>query len=202
MRIASLLLGLCALLASGCEKHIMLDYRPLGLAGMGSGSVEQLKSLNISEVELSQIVKLKTAGISDDTCVALVAAAHQHQHIFNSPDAVANLQGARYSELEILEIARNDKLDSISTEAVTLRLIGLSDSTVQMVLQRLLQGQATLSSAQISRLKNTGLTEKQVIERINQGMTDEQAETEITRRETLRNHANTGITRVHGRVAH
>jgi hypothetical protein len=79
-----------------------------------------------------------------------------------------------------------------------LRLIGLSDSTVQVVLQRDLQGLPTLSSAAIGRLKNTGLTEKQILERINEGMTEEQAEKEAASREAVRNHSHTDFVRVRG----
>jgi hypothetical protein len=80
-----------------------------------------------------------------------------------------------------------------------LRLIGLSDPTVQAVLQRDLQGLPTLSSAAIGRLKNTGVTEKQILDRINEGMTEEQAEKEATTREAVRNHAHTDFVRVRGR---
>jgi hypothetical protein len=62
-----------------------------------------------------------------------------------------------------------------------------------------LKGQPTLSSAEIGRLKNTGLTEKQILERINQGMTDAQADKEASLREATRNHANTGFVRTRGR---
>jgi hypothetical protein len=48
-------------------------------------------------------------------------------------------------------------------------------------------------------LKNTGLTEKQIMERINQGMTDAEADKEAAYREATRNHANTGFVRQHGR---
>ena len=80
-----------------------------------------------------------------------------------------------------------------------LRLIGLSDPTVQVIIQRELQGLPTLSSAAIGRLKNTGLTEKQVLDRIDDGMTEEQAEKEATSREAIRNHAHTDFVRVRGR---
>jgi hypothetical protein len=62
-----------------------------------------------------------------------------------------------------------------------------------------MQGQPTLSSGQISRLKNTGLTERQILDRINAGMTEDAADKEIIQREAQRNHANTGFTRVRGR---
>jgi hypothetical protein len=199
MRLRVLLPGLCVLVAGGCKQHLLTDYRPLDQAGMSSGEVEQLKTLNVSDAEVPQIVKLKSSGISDDSCVALVSIAHQHQHLFTSADSTASLAGAGYSETQILAIARTDHLDSLSSEAVTLRLIGLSNTTVQFLLDRHLQGVPTLSSGEISRLKNTGLTEPQILERIKEGMTDEQADAEIAKREALRNHANTGFVRVHGR---
>jgi hypothetical protein len=56
-----------------------------------------------------------------------------------------------------------------------------------------------LTSEQISRLKNTGMSEKQILEIIDRGMTDAQAETFITQLEANRNHSNTGFVRVRGR---
>jgi len=56
-----------------------------------------------------------------------------------------------------------------------------------------------MGSAQIGRLKNTGLTERQILERVKQGMTDAQADKEASLREAVRNHSGTGFTRVHGR---
>lgn len=199
MKFRALLFAVCALFAGGCHQHPLTDYRPLDQAGMWSSGLEQLKKLNASDSEVAQLVKAKQARLSDDTCVALVAAAHEKQHPFISGDSTASLANAGYSEAEILEIARADQLDSISGDAVALRLIGLSDNFVQLVLQRHLQGRRTLSSPEIARLKNTGLTEKQILERINSGMTDAQADKEIAAREAARNHANTAFTRVRGR---
>jgi hypothetical protein len=199
MKPRALLLGVSLLLASGCQKHPLTDYRPLDQAGMFSGSIEQLKTLNVSEAEIAQMVKLKQGGVSDDTCVALLSAAHAKQRLFNSADSVTNLAGASYSEQQILEFARAGQLDSISGDAVMLRLVGLSDNTVQTVLHRRLQGLSTLGSTSISRLKNTGLSEKQILERINGGMTDEQATKEAAQREAVRNHSNTSFVRVQGR---
>lgn len=199
MKPCALLLGVSLLLASGCQKHPLSDYRPLDQAGMFSGTIEQLKALNISDPEIAQMVKLKQGGVSDETCVALLSAAHAKQRLFNSADSVTSLLGASYSEQQILEFAHAGQLDSISGDAVMLRLVGLSDSTVQTVLHRRLQNLPTLGSTSISRLKNTGLTEKQILERINEGMTDEQAAREATKREAVRDHSNTGFVRVQGR---
>jgi len=199
MKSCALLLGVCVLLAGGCHQHPLTDYRPLDQAGMWSSGLEQLKKLNTSDLEVAQLVKAKQARLGDDTCVALVAAAHERKHPFVSGDATANLAGAGYSETQILEIAQADQLDSLSGDAVTLHLIGLSDNFVQFILQRRLQGLSTLSSPEIARLKNTGLTEKQILEHINSGMSDAQADREIAAREALRNHSGTGFSRVRGR---
>lgn len=193
------LLGFCVLLASGCGSHPLTDYRPLDQAGMWSSGLEQLKTLNTSDSEVAQLVKVKQARISDDTCIGLVAAAHEHSHPFTSGDATADLANAGYPESQILEIARADKLDSISGDAVALRLIGVSDSFVEFVLHRRLQGRRTLGTVEIARLKNTGLTERQIMDRINEGMTDAEADREIANREAARNHAGTGFQRVRGR---
>jgi len=183
---------------SGCDNHPLTDYRPLDQAGMWSSNVEQLKKLNTSDLEVAQLVKLKQVGISDDACVTLVTEAHQRQHLFTSADSAVNLTRAGYGEAVILEISKTDQLDSISGDAVMLRLVGLSDSAVDWILHRRLKGQRTMSSAEIGRLKNTGLTEKQILERISQGMTDAQADKEAALREATRNHSHTGFVRARG----
>jgi hypothetical protein len=202
MKLRLLLPGVCALLAAGCHQHPLTDYRPLDQAGMWSSGLEDLKKLNTSDSEVAQLVKVKQARLSDDTSVALVSAAHEHQHPFISGDSTANLAAAGYSEDQILEIAKADQLDSISGDAVALRLIGLSDGFVQFVLHRRLQHHPTLGTSQIARLKNTGLTENQILEKIKAGMTDAQADKEIAVREATRNHAGTGFVRVRGRKPH
>jgi len=155
--------------------------------------------MDTSDAEVAQLVKLEQARVHDDLAVALVSTAHSHQHPFGSADSVTSLAGAGFSDSQIMELAKADQLDLLSADVVTLRLIGLSAATVQLLLDRHLQGQPVLSSGEIARLKNTGLTEKQIVERINQGMTDEQAEHEVYVRETIRNHSNTGFVRTHGR---
>src|SRR4030095_9348301 len=119
-----MLLLLPALLA-GCKSHPLTDYRPLDQAGMWSSSMQDLKKLNVNDAEGAQLFSLKKAGVSDDICVSLVQAAHDHQHPFASAASAASLNRAGFSDEQILAIARNDKLDSLSGDAVMLRLIGL-----------------------------------------------------------------------------
>jgi hypothetical protein len=197
MRCRILLLGVVVLIGGGCQRHPLTDYRPLDQAGMWSSGIEQLKGLNTTDTEVAQLVKLKNAGVSDDDCVELVSIAHAHKHLFTSADSVNNLAGAGFTTPEILEFARADQLDSISGDAVTLKLIGLSDKIVQIILHRRLQRLPTLGSEEIARLKNTGLTDKQILERIERGMTDEQAEKEVRARQRASNQ--TGFVRIRGR---
>jgi hypothetical protein len=203
MKTRLLPIALALIAAAGCQQqHPLADYRPLIKAGISTATIEQLKTLSSSDSEIAQFQKLKDANVSDQTCLALIAAAHTNQHPFNSADSVINLQGARYPDAEIISFARVNKLDSISGEAVMLRLIGLSNSATETILQRHLAGLPTLSTAQIGRLKNTGLTEKQILEKISAGMTDTQADKEAAARETARNHSNTDFVRVRGRKPH
>lgn len=183
----------------GCNQHLLTDYRPLDKSGMWSSSVEELKKLNTSDTEVEQLTKMKQAGVSDDACVQIIADAHNHQHPFASGDSAVNLMRAGYSESIILEMTKVDQLDKLSADAVMLRLVGLSDPAVDAILHKRMRGQGTLNSAEIGRLKNTGLTESQIMERINRGMTDAEADKEAAAREAARNHANTGFTRVRGR---
>jgi hypothetical protein len=191
--------ALAALLCAGCDSQSAEEFQPLEQAGFSAASIKQFKKLNVSGSEISQIAKLKQLSLSDETCVAMVQDARSHHHVFDSGDSAGNLVDAGYSEQDILAMAGSDQLDSISTDALTLKLIGLSAPTVQMLLNRHVQGQPTLSSEEIARLKNTGLSERQILERISEGMTDEQAEAEVASREAKRNHANTDFVRTRGR---
>lgn len=202
MRNPLIALGVCALVLTGCQKQPQTDYNALERTGMWSSTLDELKALKLSDLEIAQLTKLKNAGASDDLCVALVKAARAHNHEFSSADSAMDLSRAGYSDAQILEMAQSDQMDILSGEAVTLKLIGLSNGTVQYIIHRRIQGLPTLTSEQIGRLKNTAMSEKQIIEIVNEGLSDQQAETLIARREAERNHSNTGFVRVRGRKPH
>jgi hypothetical protein len=166
---------------------------------MWSSSLDEVKTLKPSDLEISQLTKLKHAGASDDLCLALLRAARAHTHEFSSADSAIDLSRAGYSDAQILEMAQSDQIDILSGEAVTLKLIGLSNPTVQEIIHRRIQGLPTLTSEQIGRLKNTAMSEKQILDVISQGLSDQQAEALIAKREALRDHSNTGFVRVRGR---
>ena len=199
MRQWLMLLGVCALLLVGCKKHPATDYTALDQSGMWSSSLDELKNLKPSDLEIAQLTKLKHAGASDDLCLALLKAARVHNHEFSSADAAMDLSRAGYTDPEILVMAQADQLDILSGEAVTLKLIGLTNPTIQTIIHRRIQGLPTLTGEQIGRLKNTGMSEKQILEVVDKGLSDQQAEAFITQREAVRNHSNTGFVRVRGR---
>lgn len=198
MRRSLTLLLVCLLALAGCKKHVDA-YSALDQSGMWSSNLEELKKFKPDDAEISQLTKLKQTGASDDLCLALLKAARDHHHEFASADSAINLSRAGYDDSQIIEMAQSDQIDILSGEAVTLKLIGLSNPTVQIIIHRRIQGLPTLTSEQIGRLKNTGMSERQILDVINQGLSDAKAEAFIAQREAARDHSNTGFVRVHGR---
>ena len=199
MRKLHLILPLLFVLPCGCQKQPETDYAALDQSGMWSSTLSDLKKMKLSNSEIAQLATLKRAGAGDEFCVALLKAARGHHHEFTSGDSAVALSRAGYTDAQIVEMAQSDKIDILSDDAVMLKLMGLSNNTVQTVIQRREQGLPTLTSEQIGRLKNTGMSEQKIVEFINQGLSGAQAETEITKLEAARDHSHTSFVRVHGR---
>jgi hypothetical protein len=199
MRKSLLFISLLGFALAGCKTKPKIDYTGLDQSGMWSTNLAQVKKMNVSSDEVGELTKLKRAGASDELCLSLLKAARNHNHEFASGDSVIELSRAGYTDAQILEMAQADKVDSLSSDAVMLKLIGLSNSTVQVVIQRREQGLPTLTSAQIGRLKNIGESEKKILEMIYQGLSDQQAEAYVTRLESARNHSHTEFVRNRGR---
>ena len=190
-------LGLLPFLG-GCKSHLLTDYRPADQAGIYSGTIEDLKKLNTSDAEVAEIIRLKKASVDEKTIVSLVRIAHEHQHAFVATDTVKSLAGANFSDEQILQIAQTDQFDTIGGDAVMLHIMGLSAPTVDYLLDRRLKGIRTMSVATIADLKNSGLSEKDILYRIQQGMTDTQGEAEAASRQKAMAH-NTGFKSNRGR---
>jgi hypothetical protein len=199
MRKSLILLSVLGFALGGCKAKPKIDYTGLDQSGMWSTILEQVKKMNVSPAEVGELTKLKHAGASDNMCLTLLKSARDHNHEFTSSDSVISLSSAGYSDAQILEMARADKLDALSSDAVMLKLIGVSNSTVQIVIERREQGLPTLTSAQIGRLKNVGESERKILELINQGLSDQQAEAYVAKLEAVRNHAHTDFVRNRGR---
>jgi hypothetical protein len=175
MSLASIV-ALAALLAPGCKHLRLVDTRPLDLAGMGYRGVEELRELDVTDAEVAALVKAREAGISDVGCVELVRIARGRKQPFSSGEAIASLQRVGVSESTVLELARLDQLGLWVGEAQAMRLAGLSDQVLLGVARRRAAGQPALSGSVLVRLKDAGLSETKMIELIERGTTDKQAE--------------------------
>lgn len=191
--------GLCLLLLGGCEKKPQRDYSALDNSGMYSTTIDELKKLKVTDPEVAQLAQLKQGGASDELCMALYNAAHNHSHDFTSGESAVRLSKAGYSDAQILEMANSDQIDILATDAVMLKLIGLSNPTVQEIIHRRIQGLPTMTSEQIGRLKNTAMSENQILAMVQSGVAGDEAEAQIKKREAARNHANTNFVRNQGR---
>jgi len=109
-RAAPICLAAALLLSSGC-KHIQpLDTKPLDAAGVGYDSIKKLEALDITAEEVPEIGKMRSAGFSDESCVAIVQIYHQRGKPFAAGETVAGLVKAFVREQTILELARMDQL--------------------------------------------------------------------------------------------
>jgi len=166
----------------GCQHLHRTDLTPLDKAGMYLTSVEQLRQLGVSDSEVAQIVPVRRAGVTDDTCTALVRIVHARHQPFTDGQGVADLVGAGLGENSVLELARLNQLGLWSGEAEALRLSGLSDQVILAIARRRAASQPVLSSAKIGALKNAGLSETQILADIDRGISDEQADKIIAER--------------------
>jgi len=73
-----------------------------------------------------------------------------------------------------MELARLNLIDSWGGEAQSIRLAGYSDQVVLATARRRAQHLPVASAASLVELKNTGVTEQQVLDMISRGLTDEQ----------------------------
>jgi hypothetical protein len=186
-----------ALAIFGCKRLRSSDTQPLDQAGMGFSSIEQLRSLDVSDAEIAEVVKAHRAGISDTACLELVRLAHGRKRPFADGDDIAGLRQVGVSESTILELARLNQLGPWVGEAQAVRLAGFSDQILLAIARRRAAGRPTLSGASLGKLKNAGYSDAQILEAIRSGLTDAQAEQTVAARR--RAAASAGFVRYHRR---
>jgi hypothetical protein len=183
-------LSLTLLLTLGACKRAaeQTDSQALDEAGMWSNSVSELRTLNVSNAEINELTKARQGGLSDPSCVELIRLARSRQQPFSGGQPIADLLAAGSSEQTVLVLARLDQLGLWAGQAQALRLAGLSDKVILAVAQRRSQGLPVLSGEKLGGLKNSGASEKGILDFIQKGITDEQASKYIA----LREHASGG----------
>lgn len=183
-----------ALLTSGCQRMKPLDTSPLDASGMNYDAIEQLKGLNITAAEVSEIAKVRQAGFSDADCVQLIQIYRASGKPFDAGDAVPGLLQAGVAEGTIIQLAQMHQLGLDWGELQAMHLAGLSDAIVLEVARRRAAGQPVLAGASLARLKNAGLRQTTLLDLTRSGVPDSEAsailayrrhgasETEILRR--------------------
>ena len=176
-RIAAVLPLLAVAALAGCKKLHHTDLAPLAQAGMWSSSVDQAEQYRLTDEEVHQLSLVRQSGMSDDACLALLRMAHSRPGgTFTDGQAITGLLGAGFSADSILELARLNQLGLWAGEAEAMRLANLSDAVVLSVARRRAAGEPVIASAKVAALQNAGLSEKAIIEDIDNGTTDEQAD--------------------------
>jgi hypothetical protein len=146
-------------------------------------SVPQLKSLNVSNAEITELSKAHEAGLTDPSSVVLIQLAREHKTPFADGQSIADLLNAGSSEQTVLELARLDELGLWAGEARALRLVGLSDKIILAVARRRSRGLSVLSGAKLGELKNTGVSDETILEMVQKGDSDQTATQYIAARE-------------------
>jgi hypothetical protein len=173
---AALLAVLAAL--AGCKSTPKVDPSPLEQAGMYFNNIDQLKQLNLTQDEVAQLAQARQAGLTDEDCVALINLARRHGQPFASGDAIAALLRTGFQESSMMELVHLDQVE-LAGEAQVMKLAGLSDQVIVALATRRSAGQPSLSSAKAAELRNVQLTNAQILDVVNRGATDAEADSII-----------------------
>jgi hypothetical protein len=179
---AALLAALLGMFAAGCRKIHHTDVTPLDTIGMSYSALQDLRTLEVADAEVPELLKAKQAGITDPMCVELVRIARDRKEHFHSGDGVAALRQVGVSEETIVELARLDQLGLGAGELQAMRLTGLSEAVILEVARRHAEGKPTFSGAALAHLKDTGLGEPAMIELVRRGVADDQKDTIVALR--------------------
>jgi hypothetical protein len=177
-----LLLAFIVLL-SACKPAQKQDTEQADQLAMWLDSVPQLKALNVSNAEISELTKAHQAGLTDPSSVVLIQQARIHKTPFADGQATADLLNSGMSEMTVLEFARLNQLGLFAGEARAMRLAGLSDKIILAVAHRRSQNLQVLSGGKLGELKNTGVSDSTILEMVEKGDSDETATRYIADRE-------------------
>jgi len=182
-RIALAWLLTFVLASSACKHKPPVDTTEQDRVAMWLSDVPELKSLNVSNAEIGELSKAHGAGVSDPTCIALIKLARSRQIPFAEGQPIADLVSAGSSDQTVLELARLNQLGLWAGQAMVLRLAGFSDQVILAVARRRSQGLPVLSGEKLGDLKNSGASEATILDFIEKGIGEEQANAYIKQRE-------------------
>jgi hypothetical protein len=171
------------LLVSSCKPAQKPDTEQADQMAMWLDSVPQLKGLNVSNAEITELNKAHEAGLTDPSTVVLIQLARQRKQPFGDGQAIADLLNAGSTEATVLELARMNELGAWAGEARAMRLLGLSDKIILAVAHRRSQNLPVLSGEKLGELKNTGVSDATILEFVEKGYSEATADKFIAERE-------------------
>lgn len=182
--LSTLLLASAAILCS-CKPAQKADTDQADQMAMWLDSVPQLKALNVSNAEITELNKAHEAGLSDPSAVTLIQQARDHKQPFDNGQNVADLLNAGSSEDTVVALAKLNLLGPWAGEARAIRLEGISDKIILAVAHRKSQGLPVLSGEKLGELKNTGVSDAVILEMVEKGESDARANQFIAERERV-----------------
>jgi len=177
-----LLLASVALVCS-CKPAQKADSEQANQMAMWLDSVPQLKTLNVSNAEITELNKTHEAGLTDPSAVVLIQLARDRKQPFAEGQSVVDLLNAGCSEETVVSLARLNLLGPWAGEARAIRLEGISDKIILAVAQRHVKGLTVLSGEKLGELKNTGVSDAVILEMVARGDSDARANQFIAERE-------------------
>jgi hypothetical protein len=170
-------------LACSCKPAQKPDTTQADQMAMWLDSVPQLKNLNVSNAEITELNKTHEAGLTDPSAVVLIQLARAQKQPFAEGQSVADLLNAGSSEETVLELARLHLLGPWAGEARAIRLEGISDKIILAVAQRRAKNLPVLSGVKLGELKNTGVSDAVILDMVQKGLSEEMASRFIAERE-------------------
>jgi hypothetical protein len=159
----------------GCHRLKQLDTTALDNSGMNFTTIQTLRSLNVTNDEVTQVLAARQGGLSDDDCIALVRLARSRNEPFQHGDDIAQLLRAGISEPTVMQLAQLHQIGLWSGEALAMRLAGLSDQIILEEAHRRAAGLAVLSGASLANFKNAGMREATLLQLVRRGVPDNEA---------------------------
>ena len=151
------------------------DTKPLDAAGVRYSVITKLEEMNVSANEVANVARAKDTGLSDEACLELVRLSRSRGGEFNEGDAVGVLAGVQFTEDEVMTLARQNQLGLWVGEVQAMRLAGVSKPVILALARERSKARPSISSPNIVRLQDSGLSDNQIIELIESGTTDSAA---------------------------
>jgi hypothetical protein len=167
LALAATLLAVVSLAA--CDGLRLLDTKPLDRAGMSYDSIEEMKALHISQAEVSEIARVRNAGLSDVDCVTILRMFHQRNEPFAAGYVIAGLYQSGMAEGTVLGLANMDQLGLGAGDLQAIHLTGLPDELVMNIARDRAAGKSTLSGAALGTMKNLRMDNATLLELVRRG---------------------------------